>query len=197
MKNVFFIITLLSWKNSDQILILIDTTFFLSISTFYTSSTLQGIKIIAKRLKCKKPAEFFFGLNIIISIFKPEVVLSNFEIKLENFKFLTHFRCYSKKATKTRPQNIWLGINFINIIRTIFFVQTLFWQLFSSYMYLLKAAETTIVQKICTILHWWNWHQFFWFIAYSFTKYSHLINFGKLDHLKKDFILYHTEIDAG
>ncbi len=30
------------------------------------------------------------------------------------------------------------------------FVQTLFWQLFSSYMYVEKAARTTLVQKICT-----------------------------------------------
>jgi len=30
-----------------------------------------------------------------------------------------------------------------------FFVRTLFWQLFSSYMYVEKAAETTFVQKIC------------------------------------------------
>ncbi len=31
-----------------------------------------------------------------------------------------------------------------------FFVQTLYWQLFSSYMYIEKAAELTFVQKICT-----------------------------------------------
>jgi hypothetical protein len=29
-----------------------------------------------------------------------------------------------------------------------FFVRTLFWQLFSSYMYIVKAAENTFVQKI-------------------------------------------------
>jgi len=31
-----------------------------------------------------------------------------------------------------------------------FFEQTLFWQLFSSCMYVEKAAETMFVQKICT-----------------------------------------------
>ncbi len=31
-----------------------------------------------------------------------------------------------------------------------FFVRMLFWQLFSSYMYIEKAAKTTFIQKICT-----------------------------------------------
>jgi hypothetical protein len=31
-----------------------------------------------------------------------------------------------------------------------FFLHTLFWQLFSSYMYVEKASKTTVVQKICT-----------------------------------------------
>jgi len=31
-----------------------------------------------------------------------------------------------------------------------FFLSTLFWQLFSSYMYVIKAAKMTFVQKICT-----------------------------------------------
>jgi len=31
-----------------------------------------------------------------------------------------------------------------------FFIRKLFWQLFSSYVYVVKAAETTFVQKICT-----------------------------------------------
>jgi len=31
-----------------------------------------------------------------------------------------------------------------------FFVQTLFWQLFSSYMYIEKAVETTFIRNICT-----------------------------------------------
>jgi len=38
------------------------------------------------------------------------------------------------------------GVNFINVLHTYgFFVQTLFWQLFSSYMYIEKAAETTFI----------------------------------------------------
>jgi len=41
------------------------------------------------------------------------------------------------------------GVNFINILQNKFFVQTSFWQLFSSYMYVEKAAETTLVWKIC------------------------------------------------
>jgi len=47
-------------------------------------------------------------------------------------------------------QKVWAVVNFIYILRTNFFIQTLFRQLFSSYMYLEKAAEMTFVQKICT-----------------------------------------------
>jgi len=42
-----------------------------------------------------------------------------------------------------------------------FFIRTLFQQLFSSYVYIVKAARTTFVQKICTfnvdeIDYWWK-----------------------------------------
>jgi len=41
-------------------------------------------------------------------------------------------------------------VNFINILRANFFVWTLFWQLFSSYMCIEKAARMTFVWKMCT-----------------------------------------------
>jgi len=40
-------------------------------------------------------------------------------------------------------------VNFINTLRLIF-LQTLFWQLFSSYIYAEKAAEMMFVQNIRT-----------------------------------------------
>jgi len=40
-----------------------------------------------------------------------------------------------------------------------FFVRMLFWQLFSSYMYVEKAAETTFIQKKLYVKCWWNWDQ--------------------------------------
>jgi hypothetical protein len=42
------------------------------------------------------------------------------------------------------------GVNFTNILRTNFFLHILFWQLFSSYMYVVIVAKTTFVPKICT-----------------------------------------------
>ncbi len=43
-----------------------------------------------------------------------------------------------------------MKVNFIKVKCTNFFVRTLFWQLFSSYMYVVKAAKTMFVQKIWT-----------------------------------------------
>jgi hypothetical protein len=51
---------------------------------------------------------------------------------------------YKKAALKIKLTPV---VNFINILRTDFFVPTLFWQLFSSYMYVEKAAETTLLGK--------------------------------------------------
>jgi hypothetical protein len=55
------------------------------------------------------------------------------------------------------------GVNFIN-------VQTSFWQLFSSYMYVVKAAKTMFVRKICmfNIDEIDTWAQFHQRSTYSF-----------------------------
>ncbi len=37
------------------------------------------------------------------------------------------------------------------------FIQKLFWQLFSSYMYVEKAAKATSVQKNLPVERWWKW----------------------------------------
>jgi hypothetical protein len=49
-------------------------------------------------------------------------------------------KLYKKRARKTLMQ-------LTAVVK--FFVGTFFWQLFSSYMYVEKGAETKFVQKIC------------------------------------------------
>jgi len=42
------------------------------------------------------------------------------------------------------------GVNFINVLHTNFSYERCFSSFFSSYMYVVKAAETMFVRKICT-----------------------------------------------
>ncbi len=42
------------------------------------------------------------------------------------------------------------AVNFINVECENFLYERWFWQLFSSYMYVVKAAKMTFVRKICT-----------------------------------------------
>ncbi len=66
-------------------------------------------------------------------------------------------------ATKADNYSWGLAVNFTNILCTNFFVQTSFWQLISSYMYVEKAFKTMFVLKIqiqnSDVKCWWNWHQ--------------------------------------
>jgi len=71
-----------------------------------------------------------------------------------------------------------------------FFVQMSFWQLFSSYMYVVKASETTFVRKICTfnvdeIDIWCQYHQHFFKQTLSINSFNSLVK--KETGIKADY----------
>ncbi len=90
----------------------------------------------------EKEMHFYFNEYIKFGILPPYVATNNnYYIVYQGRVILLDPLCNNNV---TKPV-----INFTNILHTNFFVQTLFWQLFCSYMYVEKAAETTFVQKIC------------------------------------------------
>jgi hypothetical protein len=61
-----------------------------------------------------------------------------------------------KKMITAQKQMLYIRCQFHQHFTRQIFVQTSFWQLFSSYMYIDKAAETTFVRKMLmklTIVH--------------------------------------------
>jgi len=58
------------------------------------------------------------------------------------------FGIYRRKSCSKNIDEIDTCRQFHQYFKYKFFVQTLFWQLFSSYMYIEKAAKTTFVQKM-------------------------------------------------
>jgi len=77
---------------------------------------------------------------------RPFLILNFLFILVTRFTFIMQSVLLFNKILDA-PKS-WPTVNFINVMRANFFVRKLFRQLFSSYMYIEKAATTTFVWKI-------------------------------------------------